>query len=101
MPVFKGFDLDSDDLIRRAVITQLICHFDLKFATIEKQFDIHFADYFARELEALSPMQADGLLAISKDGISVLSAGRLLIRNICMVFDRYLAQKQQQFSKVI
>jgi oxygen-independent coproporphyrinogen-3 oxidase len=46
-------------------------------------------------------MQVDGLLTISTDGITVLSAGRLLIRNICMVFDRYLAQKQQQFSKVI
>jgi oxygen-independent coproporphyrinogen-3 oxidase len=101
LPVFQGVDLDHDDLVRRAVITQLICHFDLTFTTIEKQFDLNFADYFARELDTLSPMQADGLLTISKDGISVLSAGRLLIRNICMVFDRYLAQKQQQFSKVI
>ncbi|MGZ5012498.1 MAG: oxygen-independent coproporphyrinogen III oxidase, partial [Methylobacter sp.] len=47
------------------------------------------------------PMQADGLLDLSKEGVKVLSAGRLLIRNICMVFDKYLAQKQQQFSKVI
>ncbi len=47
-------------------------------------------------------MQADGLLAVSATGMQVLPAGRLLIRNICMVFDKYLAQKQQhQFSKVI
>lgn len=102
LPVFKGIDLDEDDKLRRAVITQLICHFDLNFAAIEKQFSIIFADYFARELEALGPMQADGLLVLTTEGIHVLSAGRLLIRNICMVFDRYLAQKnQQQFSKVI
>ena len=101
LPVFKGIDLDDDDLIRRAVITQLICHFELTFATIEKQFGIRFADYFAQELKALAPMQSDGLLTVSPDGINVLSAGRLLIRNICMVFDRYLTQKQQQFSKVI
>jgi oxygen-independent coproporphyrinogen-3 oxidase len=101
LPVFKGIDLDPDDLIRRAVITQLICHFDLTFAAIEKQFDLNFSEYFHKEMEALLPMQADGLLTISTDGITVLSAGRLLIRNICMVFDRYLAQKQQQFSKVI
>jgi oxygen-independent coproporphyrinogen-3 oxidase len=31
-----------------------------------------------------------------------LPPGRLLIRNICMTFDRYLReQKQQRFSKVI
>ena len=47
-------------------------------------------------------MQADGLLALSETGIRVLPPGRLLIRNICMAFDRYLReQKQQRFSKVI
>jgi oxygen-independent coproporphyrinogen-3 oxidase len=101
LPVFKGVELDADDKLRRAVITQLICHFELNFAAIEHQFSIKFADYFAGELDALLPMQADGLLALSADSIRVLSAGRLLIRNICMVFDKYLAKKQQQFSKVI
>ena len=102
LPVFKGFELDNDDKLRRAVITQLICHFDLTYASIEQEFSINFADYFAKELHALTPMQADGLLTVSSEGIQVLSAGRLLIRNICMVFDKYLAQKQQQqFSKVI
>jgi oxygen-independent coproporphyrinogen-3 oxidase len=46
-------------------------------------------------------MQTDGLLIISTDKIEVLPAGRLLIRNICMIFDRYLTEKSQQFSKVI
>jgi oxygen-independent coproporphyrinogen-3 oxidase len=102
LPVFKGVELDDDDKLRRAVITQLICHFDLTFVDIEQAFSINFADYFAKELEALSPMQVDGLLSVSAEGIQVLPAGRLLIRNICMVFDKYLAQKQhQQFSKVI
>ncbi|MDD2661302.1 MAG: oxygen-independent coproporphyrinogen III oxidase [Methylococcales bacterium] len=102
LPVFKGFELDDDDKLRRAVITQLICHFDLSFAGIEQKFSIRFADYFAKEIHALTPMQADGLLSLSGKGIHVLPAGRLLIRNICMVFDKYLAQKQQQqFSKVI
>ncbi|MDD5319926.1 MAG: oxygen-independent coproporphyrinogen III oxidase [Methylococcales bacterium] len=102
LPVFKGFELDEDDKLRRAVITQLICHFDLIFAAIEQEFFINFANYFAKELDSLAPMQADGLLTISAEGVHILPAGRLLIRNLCMVFDKYLAQKQQkQFSKVI
>ena len=101
LPVFKGVDLDDDDKLRRAVITQLICHFDLDFGTIEQEFNIDFADYFNDELQNLQDMQKDGLLTVDGNGIQVLSAGRLLIRNICMVFDKYLAQKQQQFSKVI
>ncbi len=101
LPVFKGVDLNEDDKCRRAVIMQLICHFELYYADIEQAYAINFSDYFADELQALIPMQTDGLLSVNADGIKVLPAGRLLIRNICMVFDRYLAQKQQQFSKVI
>ena len=101
LPVFKGVDLNQDDKLRRAVITQLICHFKLDFSSIQKQFDIDFADYFATELQSLQNMQKDGLLLVSADGIQVQVAGRLLIRNICMIFDKYLNQKQQQFSKVI
>jgi oxygen-independent coproporphyrinogen-3 oxidase len=101
LPVFKGVDLNDDDKCRRAVIMQLICHFELHYADIEQGYAINFHDYFADELQGLIPMQADGLISVNADSIKVLPAGRLLIRNICMVFDRYLAKKQQQFSKVI
>lgn len=101
LPVFKGIDLNQDDKLRRTVITQLICHFDLDFTAIEQQFNMVFADYFASEIENLRIMQSDGLLNLTNTGIQVLPAGRLLIRNICMVFDKYLNQKQQQFSRVI
>ena len=102
LPVFKGIELDADDKLRAAVITQLICNFKLAFTQIEQQYSIRFDEYFSEELEMLLPMQVDGLINLSATGIEVLSAGRFLIRNICMVFDKYLAQKhQQQFSKVI
>ena len=102
LPVYKGVELDEDDKLRSAVITQLICHFELDFSAIEQAYAIRFADYFAKEIELLKPMQVDGLISLSDKDIHVLPAGRLLIRNVCMVFDKYLAQKhQQQFSKVI
>ena len=102
LAVFRGVRLDADDRLRRAVITALICHFTLDFVAIELLFGIRFNDYFAAELAGLADMQADGLLTVDQTGIHVLPPGRLLIRNICMVFDRYLRQQQQQrFSKVI
>ena len=102
LPVYKGVELDEDDKLRSAVITQLICHFELDFSAIEQVYSINFERYFAKELEMLRPMQIDGLINLSNKDIHVLPAGRLLIRNVCMVFDKYLAQKhQQQFSKVI
>ena len=102
LPVYRGMTLNDDDLLRQAVISELICHFELNMPFIEEKFSINFNKYFATELSELETMQQDGLLKIKNQQISVLPAGHLLIRNICMVFDRYLReQKNQSFSKVI
>jgi len=102
IPVFRGVELTDDDLLRRDVITRLICDFGLDFAGIEARHNIQFGDYFAAELQALQTMQQDGLLEFDAKSIRVHPGGRLLIRNICMVFDRYLPKAtQQRFSKVI
>jgi oxygen-independent coproporphyrinogen-3 oxidase len=102
LPVFRGVKLNRDDELRRGVITQLICHFELTFAKINQQWDVDFKDYFEPELEQLQSMADDGLLEVSDQGIYVTLGGQLLIRNICMVFDVYLKQHSgQRFSKVI
>jgi oxygen-independent coproporphyrinogen-3 oxidase len=103
LPVFRGIELGRDDLIRRDVITRLICHFVLDFDSVETAWGIDFADYFSDDLQRLTGMQADGLVEIDAWGIRVLSRGRLLIRNICMAFDAYLppVEEQKSFSRVI
>ncbi len=102
LAIFRGVDLDKDDKLRRDVITRLICHFELDKAAVEQVHGINFNEYFANELKDLEGMQADGLLTLEEGRIEVQPAGKLLIRNICMVFDRYLREKQnQRFSKVI
>ena len=102
-PVIRGITLTDDDVIRREVIQQLACHFQLSFADIEKQFNLKFADYFAQELSELAAMAQDGLLGLDAEGLVVTPRGRFLIRNICMVFDVSLraANAQTRFSKVI
>ncbi len=102
LPVFRGIALSEDDILRREVINQLICHFVLHYDSIEQQFGIVFADYFSDELAVLQDMQQDGLLHMDNKGIAVLPEGKMLIRNICMVFDIYLKKNtQQRFSRVI
>lgn len=102
LPVFRGIELDADDVLRRAVITRLICNFDLNKVEIEQQYKIDFNDYFKVEMETLRDMERDGLLGLDDAGIHVAAKGRLLIRNICMVFDKYLRHTSaQRFSKVI
>ncbi len=103
LAVFRGIELTRDDEIRRDVITRLICHFELDMRAIEAAWGISFPEYFADAFPRLSSMAADGLLDLDADRIHILPRGRLLVRNICMAFDAYLAAKTGPigFSKVI
>jgi len=101
--LWKGVSLDSDDLLRREVIKQLICNFKLDKREIEKQFGVRFHQYFKHDLALLQTFINDQLVVVDDQYIEVTLRGRLLIRNICMCFDKYLRQRahQQQFSRVI
>ena len=102
LAVFRGVQLSEDDELRRDVIARLISHFHLNFAKLDAQWNIRFKEYFADELNALMPMINDGLLTMSNEDIYITAKGRLLIRNICMVFDAYLNNDVSvRFSKVI
>ncbi|MGB0722036.1 MAG: oxygen-independent coproporphyrinogen III oxidase [Gammaproteobacteria bacterium] len=103
LPVERGYRLTDDDLIRRDVITQLICHFSLDTRAIESRHDLEFWHYFEDALPALNQMADDGLLDFHDARIVVSPRGRLLIRNICMAFDAYLSPQQPatRFSRVI
>ncbi|MDD0974675.1 oxygen-independent coproporphyrinogen III oxidase [Pseudomonas fontis] len=98
----RGLICNQDDRVRRAVIQQLICHFELDFETIEQAFTLDFRGYFSEQWPALEAMANDGLIKLEKDRIEVLPAGRLLVRSVCMVFDGYLdLHNRQRFSRVI
>ena len=103
LPAKRGLMISRDDEIRQKVINELICHFQLSPMKIEQQFDIDFRDYFSDELAALKSMEKDGLLHIDHKMMTINPAGRLLIRNVCMVFDQYFQSKSNQalYSKVI
>ncbi len=101
--VWKGVSLDADDLLRREVIKQLICNFQLSKSEIEEEFGINFSEYFAEDMQLLKTFIDDELVQNDDETIYVTLRGRLLIRNICMCFDKYLRNRarQQQFSRVI
>ncbi|KPL93101.1 oxygen-independent coproporphyrinogen III oxidase [Vibrio splendidus] len=101
--LWKGVALDSDDLLRREVIKQLICNFKLDKTMIESEFSVNFNRYFKEDLGLLQTFINDELVEVDDKEIRVTLRGRLLIRNICMCFDKYLRAKarQQQFSRVI
>jgi oxygen-independent coproporphyrinogen-3 oxidase len=90
LPVLRGIQLTPDDLVRRAVIQALACHFELAKESIEIAYLIDFDNYFATELADLEKLEADGLVVVDDEWIRVTPRGRLLVRAACMVFDRYL-----------
>jgi oxygen-independent coproporphyrinogen III oxidase len=90
----RGYRLSQDDIIRREVISRLLCHTVIVKDEISNKFGIHFDEYFAPELEHLKMPQADGLVVINDKEIRVAWLGRIFIRNLAMVFDPYLEKQQ-------
>jgi oxygen-independent coproporphyrinogen-3 oxidase len=102
-PVIKGCSLTDDDLLRRWVITRLMCDFELDFAAVEAEFNIDFESYFRWGLGNFQEMIDDHLLTIENRKLVVTDQGRLLIRNIAMNFDGYIERKEDagRYSRTV
>lgn len=101
--VLRGYRMSDDDQLRRHVINRLMCDFELDTATVTTPFDVAFDAAFPDARAQLAPMVADGLAEWQGDNLVVLPMGRLLVRNLAMVFDAYLARTagSQTFSRTI
>ena len=89
LPSQRGVTMTQDDGVRRDVIQQLMCHGDVDFAATEARHGIRFPTYFARELDRLQSLVADGLVVCETGRVRLTAAGRMLMRNVAMVFDAY------------
>ena len=100
---FRGFRLSADDRVRRAVISNLLCHGVVVFSEIEKAFGIRFREYFADSLDALAAPSADGLVGVSSTEIRATPLGRVFLRNLAMPFDAYLPAQMEKpvFSRTL
>ncbi|HEY0702847.1 MAG TPA: oxygen-independent coproporphyrinogen III oxidase [Candidatus Acidoferrales bacterium] len=101
----RGYRLSADDILRRSVISRLLCHTVIPKQEVENEFRISFDDYFAPELVHLQESRDEGLVILEPDRIRVTPLGRIFIRNVAMVFDRYLREQQMDqrplFSKTL
>ncbi len=103
IPTQRGIQLNADDLVRRAVIMALMCHFQVAKESIATAHLVDFDVYFASELAELKSYEEAGLVECSEDWISVTPKGKLLVRALAMVFDRYLRndQRARPYSKIV
>jgi len=91
LPVLRGIALTRDDEIRREVIQQVMCNDIIDFRSLGRGFDVDAASYLAADIERLRPFADDGLIELLPGVVKVTNTGKLLRRNIAMVFDAYLA----------
>ncbi|MBN2339339.1 MAG: oxygen-independent coproporphyrinogen III oxidase [Acidobacteria bacterium] len=103
LPVMRGVRLGDDDVVRRAAIGRILCHCVLVKGEFESEFGIRFDEYFAGELERLRELERDGLVRLEPDAVRVTTLGRIFLRNVGMVFDRYLARPKDRpvFSRTL
>ena len=104
LPVFKGYSLSDDDMLRQYVIMELMANFALDITKVEDKFNIKFKDYFSDAINTLKEFEDAQLLTISDTKIEVNQTGSMLIRNIAMPFDAYLnkiPEDKRRFSKTI
>jgi oxygen-independent coproporphyrinogen-3 oxidase len=99
LPAHRGTALDTDDQIRRALIDRLMCDGEANLDTLEQRFGIAPLDYFAPELDALA--QEPELATLDHHTIRTTPIGKLLVRNVCMMFDRYHREDPSRFSSTI
>ena len=102
LPVHRGYRLNADDQLRRDVISDLMCHVRIDFASIEARHNIRFKEYFAEALGKLDEHVADRLLEIRDDALVLLPQGHLMMRSVAMAFDAYIGGAQKgSFSRTV
>ena len=80
-----------------------MCHFQVAKESIATAHLINFDEYFATELAELRTYQEAGLVECTEDWISVTPKGKLLVRALAMIFDRYLRndRRSRPYSKIV
>lgn len=89
MPVYRGHILNSEDLIIRKHILNLMCQFETSW---------HSSQLYLEELSdivlELEEMEADGLIKRDVNKIKITDNGKPYVRNVCMAFDLLLLRKK-------
>ena len=101
VPALRGRELSDEDGRRRDIIMRVMCHLQLDYASLSREFGFDFAARYAAELARLRPLADDGLVAFTAGGVRVTELGRLFLRNIAVCFDAYYAPESKRHSRTV
>jgi oxygen-independent coproporphyrinogen-3 oxidase len=101
LPARRGLELTAEDARRREIIMRVMCHLQLDYAELSREFDCDFPEYYSAELARLQPLAEDGLVEFQAGGLRVTDLGRLFLRNIAVCFDAYYAPEAKRHSRTV
>ncbi len=106
LPIERGYSLTPDDLLRRHVITELMCNGQIRSTEIEDRFGVDLTTAFAAERRVLTApggLSDEGMVEVRDDAIVATDLGRMFIRNVARVFDAHSGERGEKpmFSKSI
>jgi len=99
LPIYRGHILNTEDLVIRRHILNLMCGFETSWSSEAMVFP-----EIPEVLMKLKEMEQDELLEIDSKSIKILEKGQPFVRNICMAFDLLLQRKTpdvQLFSMTV
>jgi len=88
LPIVHGHLLTNEDKILRKHILHLLCN---GFTSWEEGTDSHIS--LAEGLQRLKPLENDGLVKLTSNGITITTVGKKFVRNIASQLDARLWRK--------
>lgn len=104
IPTLKGYRLNNDQIIIREVITELMCNEQVVWDEIGQRYaktGEEIQSTIKYDVVKLKEFEADGIIQIHDDKITVTDEGLILIRNVAASFDPLLTNSTKSFSKSV
>jgi len=95
LPTAKGIALDDDDRARREIIRELMCHLEADLGAVAQTYGLP-PNAFTPERAAMAEFEEAGLVSCKGERIALTEQGRLFMRPVAAVFDRYLNKTKGQ-----
>lgn len=101
LPTSRGWLFEGEDALRKAIIAELMCYFEVDIGNILIDHELPFA-YLDGELDQLGEFVAAGLVSVQNRKVTFHSPLKMLVRSVASVFDPYAAGSSgdHRYSKV-
>ncbi|NVJ90990.1 MAG: oxygen-independent coproporphyrinogen III oxidase [Methylocystaceae bacterium] len=100
LPIGRTRGLTQEDILRRAVIEQIMCNMKVDLRALCREYGVS-EDHFSAEEEKLQPLVEDDICTLENGVLTLPEEGRPLMRMVAATFDTYLQEGQKKHSRAV